>query len=223
MSGSREERWETIIAFAIVGVIAVVVVAMLTDGFGLRREPAPQHRGVDARMLTGDDPSLGDADAPVVVVEFASFSSPNSRRIARDLLPRVREAYIDEGLVYWVYRDFPLLGVHPFGVEAAVAAECAHAQGRFWEYHDLLIDREDLSEPALFSLARRIDGLDVAAFDACLIDRVFLAEVELDLQQGRVAGVQGTPTLFINNETIVGALSFEEFSVIVDRQLTAVG
>jgi protein-disulfide isomerase len=107
------------------------------------------------------------------------------------------------GKVRLVFKDFPL-SFHAGAEPAALAARCAGAQGRFWEYHDLLF----VAQPAfarrdLLLYAARL-GLAREAFAACLDAGRYRAAVGQDVQEGRAAGVSGTPTVFVNGLRLVG-------------------
>ena len=138
---------------------------------------------------------LGNAHAPVVVVEYGDFECPNCKQAApavKLLLKRFA------GRIDYVFRHFPLEEVHPHALHGALAAECAAAQGRFWPMHDLLFENQDhLKLKQLRGYAERLE-LDVARFDADLQSQVHLQRVREDIDGGRRSGVRATPTFFVN-------------------------
>ena len=87
-----------------------------------------------------DDPVKGNPNAPVTVVEFSDFQCPFCSRFFTQTLPLIEENYINTGKVKLVYKDFPLVTLHPNVKPVHVAAECADEQGKFWEYHDALFE-----------------------------------------------------------------------------------
>jgi protein-disulfide isomerase len=98
----------------------------------------------------------------------------------------------------FVFRHFPVMELHPHAEQAALAAESASAQGRFWQMHDLLFERQAaLERPDLERYAQEI-GLDTSAFGLALDERLGLDRVREDLQSGRASGVNATPKFFIN-------------------------
>lgn len=121
------------------------------------------------------DPLKGDPAAPVKIIEFAEFYCPYCARHVWQTIPQLEQAYIDEGLVQYEFRNLP---VHGFvAVLASVAGECAHEQGLFWPYHDLLFERvfpgrnlssQDPMDLAKLKAVAADVGADVARFDACL-------------------------------------------------------
>lgn len=159
-----------------------------------------------------DDPTLGSKDAPLVIVEFADFSCPYSRQVS-DIVRRLAQNFGDQ--VRFVYRDFPLVDVHPQAARAAQAAACAHDQHEFWSYHDKLFqNQDDFSDAALISYAEQI-GLDVNEFQECLDSGLFEKEVADDLADGLAAGVVGTPTFFFNGQKVEGAIPAEVFESLI--------
>lgn len=168
-----------------------------------------------------DDPAWGPEDASVTIEEFADFQCPYCGIFAQQTLPKIREAYEDK--VRYVYRDFPLTSIHGFAQKAAEAAQCAHKQGLFWEYHDLLfMDQEALAVSDLKKYAENV-GADTASFDECLDSGENTWEVLLDTQDGKQAGVGSTPAFVINGMVLSGAYPFEQFQSIIDMALASAG
>ena len=152
--------------------------------------------------LSGSEPVLGDPNAPYLVVEFADFGCPHCAQAAvqlKQLVQQVPDIQVR-------FRPFPLSGAcNPLleGEEridrcrAAIAAECANRQGKFWEYAAVVFaNHHDLSDAMLTSAMRQV-GLDEAAFSTCMQDPEAVRSVAESAVAGGRAGVQGTPTLFI--------------------------
>jgi protein-disulfide isomerase len=117
--------------------------------------------------------------------------------------PKLYKEYVKDGTLRIEWRDFPYRGQE--SVNAAVAARAAQAQGRFWEYHDLLYDSQfsGFSDENLTELAREA-GLDAQRFERDYGIGRYERSVRADFQQGLNAGVNGTPTFFINGKMLVG-------------------
>jgi protein-disulfide isomerase len=167
------------------------------------------------------DPAMsrGPADAAVTIVEWSDYECPYCKR-AQEVLLRLQGEFPDT--VRLVFKDFPLRS-HPGAIPAASAARCAGAQGRYWEYHDLLfVAQPDFSRDHLVGYARRL-GLDVEQFSECLDGGRFLDAVRADQREGVQAGVRATPTFFINQRKIEGALPLEEFRAAVKQALRESG
>lgn len=180
--------------------------------------PSPTGSEERVEVSVDDDPSMGDADAPVTIVEFGDFQCPYCGRFTLDALKKVEEAYVDTGKVRLVFRDFPL-SFHPEAQKAAEAAECADDQGKFWEYHDELFANQNKLSTAFYSATATKLDLDVAAFTECLNSDKYADEVKADIADGVAAGVRGTPSIFINGLMMSGAVPFSEIESVIDREL----
>jgi protein-disulfide isomerase len=166
------------------------------------------------QVSDGGRPARGPASAPVTIIEFSDYECPFCKR-ASSTVAEVLRHYGDK--VRFVHRDFPL-NFHQHARLAAEAAACAHAQGKFWEYHDRLWKAEDLSESGLKSLAKET-GLDATKFDECLQKKPHTAAIDRDIEDGTAAGVNGTPAFFINGRMLSGAQPFEAFKQVIDEEL----
>ena len=141
------------------------------------------------------DHHLGASHAPVTVVEYGDFECPNCKQAA----PAVKlllERFPGRARVVW--RHFPLEEVHPHALDAALAAEVAAGQGKFWPMHDLLFENQrHLKRPQLRSYAERLE-LDMVRYDADMADTVYLQRVREDIAGANASGVRSTPTFFLN-------------------------
>jgi protein-disulfide isomerase len=161
-----------------------------------------------------DDPTRGDVNAPVTIVEFTDFQCPACAAM-QPVLDEVLKSYSNK--VRFVVRDFPL-GVHVNARKAAEAANAAHAQGKFFEYAALLFKRQNaLDVSSLKKYASEL-GLDRARFDAALDSGKYAVEVKHDIDEGQMYGVESTPTIFING-VILKTLSAEALRAAIDRVL----
>ncbi|WP_056447257.1 thioredoxin domain-containing protein [Massilia sp. Root335] len=137
----------------------------------------------------------GPADAALTVIEYADFQCPYSAR-AHIALRDLGERF---GGIRLVYRHLPLAHLHPLAELAAEAAEAGGSQGRFWDMHDLLYERQRhiRDEQDLAVLAEGVD-LDIERFRAEILERRHRARVQADAERARHDGATGTPTLYIN-------------------------
>lgn len=177
----------------------------------LIKEPAPVAQNVSA----DDDPFQGNANAPVTVVMFSDFQCPACAAVHRVLKQALAE-YKDR--VRFVVRDFPLMSIHENAFAAAQAAQAANAQGKFFEYVELLYNNQNaLDNASLKEYATKIN-LDRKRFDADLDGEKFAAEVRKDMTDGENYSVNSTPTIFING---VKARHFStaEFRKAIERAL----
>ena len=169
------------------------------------------------QIETTDDPTLGPADALVTIVEFGDFECPfcgQAYPIIKDLLRR----YGDR--VRFIYRDFPNPSLHINALPAALAASCAEEQKKFWPFHDLLFAHQSkLGAEDLRSYGQQA-GLNLVAFDQCVSSQRHLQEIYDDYTAGVNAGVQGTPTWFVNGYRLQGAIPPDDFNTLVDMGLS---
>ncbi len=193
----------------------------LDQGSAVGQTKAPASKppaGQNFRLATDDDPSLGPRTAAVTIVEFSDFECPYCGQ-AFSTVREIEATYRNQ--VRLIYRDFPITQVHAHALAAAVAAECAHAQGKFWSYHDKLFTNQSrLDTASLKEYAKQV-GLDEAKFNNCLDSGRYESEVEADFQDGLAAGVEGTPTFFINGRKVAGALDVASFKKIIDQTLAS--
>ena len=145
------------------------------------------------------DHALGPAHAPVTIVEFGDFECPHCRQAAPAVKLLLKQ-YGDR--VRFAFRNFPLEEVHPHALGAALAAECAAAQGRFWPMHDLLFEHQRALKPnQLRGYAESLE-LDMARFEAEMKDTVYLQRIREHQESGRASGVRATPAFFINGAVL---------------------
>lgn len=160
----------------------------------------------------------GSPDAPVVLVEYGDFECPYCGA-AYGVLKKLERDLPDTLAV--VFRQFPLINIHPHAELAAEASEAAGAQGRFWKMHDMLFEHQDALAPAdLLKYATALH-LDLKRFAADLTGHVHLPKIQDDMRGGLQSGVQGTPTFFINGERHEGG--YDEASLRAAILLVAAG
>jgi protein-disulfide isomerase len=155
-----------------------------------------EHRKFELAVpVSTADHALGASHAPVTVVEYGDFECPNCKQAApavKLLLERF------PGRMRLVYRHFPLEEVHPHALQAALAAEAAAGQGKFWPMHDLLFDNQrHLKLPQLRGYAQRLE-LDMLRYDAEMEGELYLQRVREQVEGGERSGVRGTPAFFLN-------------------------
>jgi protein-disulfide isomerase len=164
-------------------------------------------------------PFEGSATAPVTIVKFEDFHCPSCQHM-QSTMTELLARYGDR--VKLVHRDFPLEQLHPKSPKAHEAARCAHEQGRFWAYHDVLYSHAPkASSEDLNAYAQEV-GLNVMAFEECLSNGKYQAAVQQDVEEGARLGVTGTPTFFINGRQLVGVQPIERFAQLIDDELALV-
>jgi protein-disulfide isomerase len=170
---------------------------------------------VDPRI----DHIAGARDAEVVVIEYGDFECPYCGA-AYPELKRLQHA-MGKRLAL-VFRHFPLVQMHPHALVAAKFAQAAATIGRFWQMHDMLFEHQHaLDRRDLISYGRSV-GMDPRLMEDALQDR-FTPDVKRDLEGGLRAGVNGTPSLFINGARHDGAARFDALMMAIERTLTGDG
>ena len=200
----------------------LVVCALAVTAAVVRREFFPARGGgPDMRprkvenwaALTSAGQWLGNPRAPVRIVEFSDFQCPFCAR-THPAVEAVRRRHPDRVAV--LYRHFPLDPIHPYARQAALASECAAAQGRFAEYTTALFGQQDSIGVKTWSRFAADAGVgDSTAFSRCFTDARALANVDRDARAGRENRVEVTPTLVINGTLRPGAVSEAELERLV--------
>lgn len=162
-----------------------------------------------------DDPSKGDTDAPIKIVEFSEFQCPFCKK-ARPTVNQILQTYGSK--VFYTFRDFPL-SFHKQAPKAAQAAQCANDQKKYWEYVEKLWENQSAIQIEDLKKYAKETGLNEKQFSECLDGDKYAAEIEKDINDGMTAGVSGTPAYFINGIFISGAQPFERFQEIIEEEL----
>lgn len=179
----------------------------------LLREPTPVVQNI---LIETDDPQTGNASAPVTVVMFTDFQCPACSR-THPVLKQTLAEYGDK--VRFVVRDFPLENIHKNAFQAALAANAARAQGKFFEYAEILYrNQQALNKASLLEYAAEL-GLNAKQFELDFSDAKVSAEVRKDQADGRSYGIGGTPTIFVNGIKVY-RLSADAFRRAIDRALS---
>ncbi|HKV41251.1 MAG TPA: thioredoxin domain-containing protein [Blastocatellia bacterium] len=166
------------------------------------------------QISTEGRPWKGSATAPVTIVEFTDYQCPSCARTA-PILQKLVSEYGDK--VKLVVRDFPLQ-MHDNAFPAAEAAEAARAQGKYWEYTDILFNNQSaLQPPKLKEYATQL-GMDRAKFDAELDSRKYAETVQRDVSDGMRVGIDSTPTVFINGRKIQDK-TYESLKAVIEEAL----
>ena len=166
---------------------------------------------------TAGHATLGSASAPVELVVFSCFECPFCRRFD-EAIHRLREDEALASQVRLVFRHFPLRNMHPMAQKAHEASVCAEDQGKFWEYHDALWADENISLDGLEQHARLL-GLDTEEFAQCLNSGRSYERVQADLDAALALGQTGTPAVFVNGRYVGGAVSFEQLTAEIEREI----
>lgn len=208
------------------GIVAVCVVLFGGLIWLLTKVPssAPPVGGGPVSFQNEGAPRIGPADASVVVQIYGDLQCPACKQ-AEPALKLVMQKYADR--VAFVWKDFPLMSIHPNARAAANAAWCAGAQGKFWEYHDTLYEQqsswaEQRSLDDIFASYAQGLELNVEAFRTCFRTRAQDGKVMAGVAEGTKNGVDRTPTFFIGSERVFGMTPAEWYEKL-DAALAAAG
>ena len=199
--------------FALLGLLSAI---LLSPGTAPAADPRPLL--ADAQMvlgLTKDDRILGNPDAPITIVEYASLTCPHCAHFANEVLPELKKKWIDTGKVKLVLRDYPL---DEPALRAAMIARCAPPD-RFYAYIDTFFGAQEkwvTAHDYRDALARlvKLGGMSRDEFDNCLKNTALENKiVETRLVASKELDVNSTPTFFINGTKFTGAPTVEEFDL----------
>jgi protein-disulfide isomerase len=199
-------------------VLSLFVIVLAALGFGAWTFLLNQQDGSATRLVPENEPVKGDRDAPVTVVVFADFQCEACSTFASDVLPQLDADFIEKGIVRFAFRHYPLGGKD--SVRAAVAAECAGQQGKFWKMHDLLYGWKSGTNADKFppELVKTLSlGLSVNSreFDACVDDPIPIIPIEDGLRAGFAMGVRTLPAVFVNGVYTGDDFDYTRISALV--------
>ncbi len=200
-------QWWVIGGIAVMALVAVALIIWL----GLKGSSVKSKGDFFA-----DGRSMGEPDAPVTMQVYADFLCSHCRDFALETEPVLVEKYVKPGVLRIEYHYFMLGGERSLLLDEA--AECAARQNKFWEYHDRLYTLQGvrMDKGRLTGIAQEL-GLDMTAFNSCMIDEGVKNVVYKDTEDGKTKGVQGTPTFFVNGRRIVGAQPVEVFEKAIEE------
>ncbi|MBP7831643.1 MAG: DsbA family protein [Candidatus Pacebacteria bacterium] len=200
----------------IIGAIALIVTKPATT---VSEQP------IDTSIIIRENShTVGSADAKVKVVEFGDYQCP-ACAYAHPIVLQLMKDYANNPNVSFTFRNFPLPG-HKNAIVSSQAAEAASAQGKFWEMHDMLYEKQDewseLTNPKdVFSGYATALGLDVAKFNEDVSKNAYAAIISADKKDGEDLNLAGTPSFFISGEKFgVGSVpTYEEFKAKIEEKL----
>ena len=197
-----------------------------TSSTAASNAPAPQP--VVNKGIPGAEPphTLGPANAPIKLEEFGDFECPPCG-LFHPILEQMHEEFGDRLQI--TFREFPLVPTHQHALAAASAAEAAGIQGKFWEMHDLLYERqkswkEEFDVRPVFEGYAREIGIDVERYKRDLGGDLVAQRVFQDGKRGHSMGVKGTPTVFINGREVnFEDLPADKLRLVIQKELESLG
>jgi len=162
------------------------------------------------------DHAAGPSHAALTMVEYGDYQCP-ACGAAYPVVKALQEAFPKD--LRLIFRNFPLTQSHPYALAAAETAEAAALQGKFWEMHDLLYERQDLLEPGILASWAQVVDLDLEEFKSALEDGEIVKRIKEDRMSGIKSGVNGTPTFFINGVRYDGMTDYESMRTAMERMI----
>jgi protein-disulfide isomerase len=207
----RKERQQRTIVLGSIGAIALIVIlAIVLPSLRSVSDQAGEFTTVEPVTYTRQDGTrLGDPNAPVKIEIFEDFQCSACKTYADSYEPDVIKNLVETGQAYYIFYEFPFLDDNSASKEsdrAALAAECAAVQNKFWDYKKILFANQSglagqFSEVRLQAFAESV-GLDMTAFNACVASNAGQAVVDEGLALGKQMNVTGTPSVFVNGADV---------------------
>ena len=198
------------------------------------RLAAPQVPSQPTIISIADEPTLGNKDASIVLVDFSDYQCPFCGKFVLETMPQLVHDYIQTGKIKYVFRDLPLESMHPNAFEAALAAHCAGEEGKYWEMHNRLYFNQAALDTNNLPMHAQALGLDMTKFTQCLKSERYAAKVRNNMSDAENAGIQVTPSFIVglasqdhNDQNvkvlklITGAQPYSAFKAALDNALAA--
>lgn len=215
MTGRNAPALGLTILFILLGFFLVFYGVIIFDPFARRRDQiivnAPKDAALSVPTVTFVDPKRGNPRGSMTLVEFGDYQCSYCKQIEPTLQEALR-SYPDLTLIW---KDLPNAQVHPEAQTAANAARCAGKQEKYWEYHDLLLERQDLLGKDLYPRLAEEVGIDVGRFAACMQSNEENAVVLRNVDEAIALGVDGTPYFFLGSVRLSGSISPAELAAVL--------
>jgi protein-disulfide isomerase len=183
----------------------------------------------DPRVAVADTARIrGDTAAKVWLVMASDFQCPACKHWHDSYSAEIMRDYVATGKVRFAYTNFPLDHIHANARAASEAAMCAAAQGKFWDIHDRLFEKQEEWAPATDPVPRfrqlaTLAGVDTVAWNQCLIDEVMVPLVAADRARGEAGGVNQTPYFFVGSQKVGGAIPASRLRPMLDAAIAQAG
>ena len=200
----------------ILGIVAIAGVAIVSWSVGSKAMSSAVSAPIELPELAAAElmdlthaVTLGDANAPIRILEFADFQCPGCGQFAREVKPLIQAEFVATGAAKFEYYTFPLVSIHPHAFLAARASLCADDQGKFWEYHDILFRNQGRWSTATSAAGTFDDyaeelGLDTDAFSDCVNSDKHADVVTANMELGYQLQIGGTPTVLVSQGQGIG-------------------
>ena len=172
------------------------------------------------------DPSMGDPNAPITIIEFSDFQCPYCKRFHDQVLPSLKKEYIDKGLVRFVHKDLPL-PFHEYARDAAIAARCSADQAQYWKAYESLFGSQDCFACKGIGAIANSAGITEKTLESCKKAGSARKAVNSNLSESQLQGIRATPSFVIGpsqgskhtGQLVEGAIPWSQFKIIIDDAL----
>lgn len=223
----RSNRSAKTATWTVVGILVFATLGVII--LGITQGPSPSSAtqlNAVAPAITATDWTKGNKDAKVTVIEYGDFQCPACGTY-EPIMQRLESEYGDR--VLFVFRNFPLYQIHDDAGIAAQSAEAAGLQGKYWEMHDLIYEKQGTWSLIPFGIGAKQYfaglasslGLDVNKFNADIESVVVKDKIQKDVDGANAASVDHTPTFFVNLKVIKNPAGYDEFKSIIDQALAS--
>jgi protein-disulfide isomerase len=204
--------------------VAMVILILFGISAMAPLEPTKKETGTNAdgvaplerpTVIFGN-PYRGPKDAKVTIVEFGDFLCVPCALMNQTLNELLSE-FPEDLRVVW--KDFPLIDQHKEALNAAVAARCSALQGRFWEYHDILLRNQNSINASGYGIFAEQIGLDLKEFNQCIDEQRTRPIVERDFEEGQRLRIDGVPYLFVNGRRVSGAIEKDSLRALISSEV----
>lgn len=212
---AKQERTKNIVTWSIVGLVVVGIITLIV------MTAKNSGGGSTVAAVTADDHIRGPQSAKAVIIEYSDFQCPACGAYY-PIIKSLEKSYGDKIAI--VYRNYPLTTLHQYAQLAAQAAEAAQLQGKYWEMHDLLFERQDSwskgsNVKQTFTDYAKELGLDTKKFGDDIDSSTVKDRVNRDVTSGNLVAITGTPTFFLNGKKLTNPGSEDAFRKLIDAEL----
>jgi len=193
------------------------------------REVEPDYK--DKVINIDHRPFKGSKNSKVILVEVSDYQCNFCGQFAREVLPQINSEYIKTGKIGYVFFDYPIEAIHQNALKAALAANCAGDQGKYWEMHDRLFEDQNALDPGNLLRFAETVGLEMAEFKKCFDGEQYTAEIHKEIEEARKMGIRTVPTFLLGHidseanvkvvKSLRGAKRYSDYKEMIESVLSA--
>jgi len=166
-------------------------------------------------IIDGTDPIMGDMQAPITIIQFSDFTCAYCNSQEQQVRKLLKEF---PGKIKLIWKDYPEKDIKSISHQAAIAGRCAASQGKFWQYHDLIVQTKQLNNELLTAAAKKL-MLNMLDFNKCLKENLTASNIKNNMTEANALGITGVPFLFVNDKEFMGEVTFNELKQTVESLL----